>query len=50
MKGVLQTRIIISYPDVELPPINLLVVVPPWYFYATIEEREQYYKDLLNNE
>ena len=45
-----QTRIVITYPDINLPAINLWVVIPAWYFYATKEERIKYYEELLNSE
>lgn len=45
-----KTRVVITYPDVTLPAINLWVVIPAWYFYATPEERAKYYEELLNSE
>ena len=43
-----KVRIVITYPDINLPAINLWVLPPAWYFYATQEERKKYYEDILN--
>jgi hypothetical protein len=40
----------ITYPDINLPAINLWVLPPAWYFYATQEERTKYYEELLSSE
>ena len=44
-----KVRVVITYPDVNLPAINLWVVPPAWYFYASQEERTKYYEQLLNS-
>ena len=43
-----RVRVVITYPDTNLPAINLWVLMPAWYYYATPEEREEYYMGLLN--
>lgn len=43
-----RVRVVITYPDIELPAINLWVLVPAWYFYATDKERQKYYEDILD--
>ena len=43
-----KVRVVITWPDINLPAINLWVLPPAWYFYATQEERHKYYEDLLN--
>lgn len=43
-----KVRVVITYPDINLPAINLWVLPPAWYFYATQEERTKYYEDILN--
>lgn len=45
-----KTRLVITWPDINLPAINLWVVAPAWYFYATPEERMAYYERVLNSE
>jgi hypothetical protein len=44
-----KVRVVITYPDINLPAVNLWVVAPAWYFYATQEERQKYYEQLLNS-
>ena len=42
------TTIQITWPDLKLPPINLKVLVPAWFFYASEKEREDYFNEILN--
>jgi len=30
----------VTWPDLSFPPINLNILPPAWWFYATREERE----------
>lgn len=37
----------IRWPDFSFPPVNLTILVPAWFFYATPAERETYFEELL---
>ena len=48
MTEIKKTNIHITWPDLTFPPINLYVLVPAWFFYASEEERQQYFDNRLN--
>lgn len=39
----------VSYPDMELPPINLWVLPDAWWFYATQQERKNFLERYINS-
>ena len=45
-----KVRVVLTWPDINLPAINLWVLPPAGYFHATQEERHKYYEELLNSE
>lgn len=48
MTNVSKVKIKIEWPDIEIPPVNLWVVMPVDFFYANEQQRKEYLEKCLN--